>query len=115
MLPSASSTMLCGLDAGSSGNSFISPVAGLSRPIRLMNWPFHQIVPSRVCSGSRERWPSVGTSHSLKVTETSPPTSSGARPGLGGKWVARYWVIAASRSAGSLTIVATRSRHAACV
>src|SRR5215468_1525333 len=94
-MPLASSSTVCGNALGGSGYSFISPVAGLSRPIRLPNCPAHQMDPSAAWIGSRVRWPSVGVTHSLKVISVLPGTSLGARLVLGGKFAARYCVIAA--------------------
>ena len=92
-MPLSSSHTECGMALGGSLYSFISPVAGLSRPIRLPNCPAHQIEPSSACTGSRERWPSVGICHSVNVISVLPGTSLGARLVFGGKFVARYCVI----------------------
>ena len=75
------------------GYSFISPVVGSMRPIRLPHWPAHQMVPSGASTGSRARWPSVGTFHSVNPTSRSPGTSVGARVVSGGMLAARYWAI----------------------
>ena len=97
-VPLASSSTVWGIALGGNGYSFISPVAGLSRPIRLPNWPAHQMEPSVACIGSRERWPSVGVCHSVNVISALPGMSLGARLVLGGKCAARYCVIAACSS-----------------
>ena len=58
-LPSRSSSSPCGPDPGVfSGNSLISPVFGLTRPITFANIPVHQIDPSGPGSGSCGRDPS---------------------------------------------------------
>src|SRR5512145_1806244 len=93
MPPALSTVTVCGFDLDGSGYSFISPVLGLMRPIRSDHWPTHQMLPSGASTGSRERWPSVGTVHSLNAILASPETSLGARLELGGKCVARYCVI----------------------
>ena len=54
-MPLSSSHTECGSAFGGNLYSFISPVAGLSRPIRLPNCPAHQIEPSSAWIGSRER------------------------------------------------------------
>src|SRR5262249_680546 len=87
--PALSIVTVCGLDLDGSGYSFISPVLGLIRPIRSDHWPTHQMLPSGASIGSRERWPSVGTVHSLNVILASPDTGLGARFVLGGKFVLR--------------------------
>src|SRR5262245_24070199 len=94
-MPLSSSHTECGSAFGGSLYSFIAPVAGSSRPIRLPNCPAHQIDPSAAWIGSRERWPSVGICHSVKLISVVPGTSLGARLVLGGKFVARYCVISA--------------------
>jgi hypothetical protein len=93
MPPALSTVTVWGLDLDGSGYSFISPVFGLIRPIRSDHWPTHQMLPSGASIGSRDRWPSVGTVHSLKAILASPETSLGVRLALGGKFVARYSVI----------------------
>jgi hypothetical protein len=111
IVPARSAVMLWGREPAGSVYSFISPVRGLRRPTMLPYWPAHQIVPSAVCTGSRERWPRVGTIHSLNVTVTGPETSTGSRPGFGGKCVARYCETVAACASGSLIIVEKRSCH----
>ena len=97
-MPLASSSTVCGIALGGNGYSFISPVAGLSRPIRLPNCPAHQMDPSAAWTGSRDRWPSVGICHSVNVISALPGMSVGARLVLGGKCAARYCVIVACSS-----------------
>ena len=41
-------------------------------------------VPSGASTGSRERWPSVGTCHSVMSMSTGPSINTGSRPGLAG-------------------------------
>ena len=84
---------MCGFAPAGSGYSVISPVVGSSCPIRLPHCPAHQIDPSAASTGSRERWPSVGTCHSLNAISASPGISFGARRSFGGKCAARYPVI----------------------
>src|SRR5215471_16943571 len=93
MLPSWSGVTLWGLASAGNGYSRMSPVSGLIRPTRLPHCPAHQIDPSSVCTGSRARWPSVGTFHSRNVIEASPGTRVGCRWVRTGKCVARYSVI----------------------
>jgi hypothetical protein len=88
-MPLSSSQTECGNAFGGSLYSFISPVAGLSRPIRLPNCPAHQMVPSAAWIGSRERWPSVGICHSVNEIPVGR-APAWARLVLGGKLVARY-------------------------
>ena len=66
--PLGSSSTVCGKAPAGNCHSFISPVRGSSRPMMLPNCPTHQIEPSSAWIGSRVRWPSVGITHSLKVT-----------------------------------------------
>ena len=54
-LPLGSSSTVCGIEFAGSSYSFISPVRGSSRPIRLPNWPAYQIEPSAAWIGSRVR------------------------------------------------------------
>jgi hypothetical protein len=65
--PWASRVTVCGIAFAGNGYSFISPVAGLMRPIRFPHWPAHQMLPSAAWTGSRDRWPSVGVTHSLNA------------------------------------------------
>ncbi len=51
------------------------------------------MVPSSATIGSRDRWPRVGTVHSVKVILTLPGMSLGAIFLCGGKWVAMYLMI----------------------
>src|SRR6195256_1719422 len=97
-MPLSSSHTECGNALGGNLYSFISPVMGLSRPIRLPNCPAHQIEPSAAWIGSRERWPSVGICHSVNAISAVPGMSLGARLVLGGKFVARYCVIVSRHS-----------------
>jgi hypothetical protein len=92
-LPAASGVTVCGIGPAGSGYSVIAPLAGSIRPIRLPHCPAHQIEPSAASTGSRERWPSVGTRHSLNSIAASPGISLGARRPFGGKCAARYRTI----------------------
>src|SRR4030095_946324 len=79
MFPSASGMMLWGLAFGGRRSSFTAPVFGSSLPTRLAYIPVHQIEPSGASMGSRDRWPSVGASHSVILIEVSRGTSVGRR------------------------------------
>ena len=76
----ASSSTVCGMALAGSGYSFISPVAGLSCPIRLPNWPAHQIEPScrldRIARALPERRHHPFLERDLDAV---PDTSLGAR------------------------------------
>jgi hypothetical protein len=79
MLPARSVRAVCGIALAGSGYSFMLPVAGSMRPRTLPHCPTHQMLPSAAWTGSRERWPSVGTCHSLKEILAAPGTSLAAR------------------------------------
>src|SRR5919106_4284807 len=69
MLPSWSGVTVWGFAPSGNVYSQTSPVLGLIRPTRLAHIPAHQIDPSGACTGSRDRWPSVGTFHSRNAID----------------------------------------------
>src|SRR3977135_3742300 len=79
-MPLSSSHTECGNALGGNLYSFISPVAGLSRPIRLPNCPAPQIEPSAAWIGSRERGPSGGICHYVNENSEQPDWRCGRPP-----------------------------------
>ena len=71
--------------------------------MRLAYCPVHQMC-RRLWSGSRDRCPSVGTIHSLKLTEPVRGRASDAGLVFSGKCAERYCVAAAISAAGAPSI-----------